>query len=138
MLEPSNFTKNQPLNKHFSSILTVISPGNCIFNNTCLSQSILNGSFRYRSFSCSMIQKIIKELLKLRTIYFLNGGYYYLHIYSKGYIRGSCIKDLIPISNWAYSNLAKLPWVLRNAPAPKITRLGACLQATLILVINSQ
>ena len=81
MLEASNFTKNQPLNKYFSSILTAISPGNCIFKNTSLSHSIFNGCFRYRLFSCSMMQKNIREPIVLETAYFLNGRYHYLHIY---------------------------------------------------------
>ena len=37
-------------------------------------------------FSCGMIQKRIREFIKLETTYFLNRQYHYLHIYSYLYL----------------------------------------------------
>ena len=51
-----------------------------IFKNTSFSQNTFSGCIF--CFSCSMIQKIIRELIKLETSYFLNGRCHYLHIYS--------------------------------------------------------
>ena len=83
-LEACSFTKNEPLNRYFSNILTTISPGNCTaaFKNTFFSQNTFNHCFRYTLFSCSMIQKIIRQLIKLEAAYFLHGRCYYSHIYS--------------------------------------------------------
>ena len=67
-----------------------------IFKSTSLSQSIFNGCFRYALFFCSIIQKIIKELIELEKAYFLNCRCYYLHIYSKlGTLKRSEIKSSI-------------------------------------------
>ena len=84
-LEACSFTKNEPLNRYFLSILTAISPGSfksCFFKNTSFSQNTFNGCFCYTLFFCSMIQKIMRELIKLETAYLLHGRCYYLHIYS--------------------------------------------------------
>ena len=52
-----------------------------IFKNTSFSQNTFNGCIS--CFSCSMIQKLIRELIKLETAYFLHGRCHYLHIYSQ-------------------------------------------------------
>ena len=50
-----------------------------IFKNTSFSQNTFSGWIS--CFSCSMIQKIIRELIKLETAYFLHDRCRYLHIY---------------------------------------------------------
>ena len=62
-----------------------------IFSNTSFSQNTFNGCIS--CFSCSMIQKIMRELIKLGTAYFLHGRCHYLHIYSQlGTLKRSEIK----------------------------------------------
>ena len=80
-LEACSFTKNEPFNRYFSRILIVISPGNlrvAIFKDTSFFQNTFNGYFRYTLFSCCMMQKIIRELIKLEIAYFLHGRHHYL------------------------------------------------------------
>ena len=98
-LEACSFTKNEPLNRYFLSILSAISPGFCksqfhlasIFKNTSLPQNTFNRCIS--CFSCSMIQKIMRELIKLETAYFLHGRCHYLRTYSQlGTLRRSEIK----------------------------------------------
>ena len=52
-----------------------------IFKNTSFSHNTFNGCIS--CFSRSMIQKIIRELIKLETVYFLHGRCHYLHTYSQ-------------------------------------------------------
>ena len=42
------------------------------FDDASFSQNTLNGCFRYTLFSCSMMQKIIRELIKLETSYMVD------------------------------------------------------------------
>ena len=62
-----------------------------IFKNTSFCQNTFSGCIF--CFSCSMIQKIIRELTKLETAYFLHGRCHYLRIYSQlGTLKRSEIK----------------------------------------------
>ena len=61
------------------------------FKNTSFSQNTFSGCIF--CFSCSMIQKIIRELIKLETSYFLHDRCHYLHIYPQlGTLKRSEIK----------------------------------------------
>ena len=99
-LEVCSFTKNEPLNKYFLSILiailTDLTLRAAIFKKTSFSQNTFNGCFPVRHFpSCYMIQKIMRELVKLETAYLLHGRCNYSHIYSK---LGTLKRSKIPLS----------------------------------------
>ena len=92
-LEACSFTKNEHLNRYFSSILSAILPGNC---KSYFQEHIFfpkHFQWVHFLFSCSMIQKLIRELIKLETAYYLHGRCYYLHTYSQlGTLKRSEIK----------------------------------------------
>ena len=91
-VEACSFTKNESLNRYFSSILSAASPVRAaVFKNTSFSQNTPNGCIS--CFSYSIIQKIIREPIKLETAYLFHDRCHYLHIYSQlGTLKKSEIK----------------------------------------------
>ena len=73
-------------------------------------------------FSCSMIQKIIRELTKLETAYFLHGRCHYLHTYSQlGTLKRSEIKLSIQCFSKPALNFKKRPLPEKVTAARLIT-----------------
>ena len=85
-LEACSFTKNEPVNRYFFKVFWLqfhlATLRAAIFKNTSFSQNLFNGYFHYTLFSCSMIQKIMRELIKLETAYLLHGQcFLFAHIF---------------------------------------------------------
>ena len=112
-LEACSFTKNKPpigIFQVFGVQFHLATVRAATFKNTSFSQNNFNGCIS--CFSCSMIQEIIKERIKLEAAYNLHGQCHYLHISSQ---LGTLKRSEIKLSIW-YPRKPALNFEKRTRP----------------------